>query len=107
MAFCVIITGKSMISLTREFLSSVLVCLSLVASGQYETGSARIELRDPARGNRKVTADLWYPVVPQDQAVSGGDKLQEKFPVICFAHGYQHPGDRYGNLVGMIVPYHL
>ena len=78
--------------------------VSLLSSGQYEIGSAGIELRDPARGNRKVTADLWYPVVPKDQAVPNGERLPDKFPVICFAHGYQHPGDRYGNLVEMIVP---
>lgn len=93
-----------MISLTRHFLTAVLVFLSLLSSGQYQIGSAGIELRDPSRGNRKVTADLWYPVETKDQTVPGGEKLQERFPVICFAHGYQHPGDRYGNLVGIIVP---
>ncbi len=93
-----------MISFRKQLLSAVMISFTLVSAGQYEIGSSSIELRDPARGNRRVTADLWYPVVPPDQSVTAGATLPQKFPVICFAHGYQHPGDRYGNLVGMIVP---
>ncbi|MDM8003637.1 MAG: hypothetical protein QUS66_12155 [Bacteroidota bacterium] len=93
-----------MIPKAKFLISAFLISVSLVSAGQYEIGSAGIELRDQARGNRRVTADLWYPVAPQDQAVPDGEKRPDKFPVICFAHGYQHPGDRYGNLVEMIVP---
>lgn len=81
-----------------------MIGFTLVSAGQYEIGSSSIELRDPSRGNRRVTADLWYPVVPPGQAVPDGEAIPQKFPVICFAHGYQHPGNRYENLVGMIVP---
>lgn len=38
------------------------------------------------------------------QPVNGAQEQGAKFPVICFAHGYQHPGDQYGNLTEMMVP---
>lgn len=76
----------------------------MVLSGQYNVGNEVIELRDPGRGNRKVTAGLWYPVVSEGQPVVKGNVRSDKFPVICFAHGYLHPGDQYGNLVDILVP---
>ncbi len=76
----------------------------LVSTGHYGVGNTRMELRDNARGHRKVTFEAWYPVPQQEELVEEGKDLAEKFPVICFAHGYQHPGDRYGNLVDTLVP---
>ncbi len=93
-----------MISLPRQLISAVLIGTCLVLSGQYKVGNAVVELRDTVRGNRMVTANLWYPVVPEEQPVAKGEVRTEKFPVICFAHGYLHPGDQYGNLVDILVP---
>ncbi|MCU0458068.1 MAG: alpha/beta hydrolase [Bacteroidales bacterium] len=71
---------------------------------KFWIGGTRMELRDTARGSRRVTFEAWYPVPGEGQPVSEVKEQKEKFPVICFAHGYQHPGDRYGNLVEMLVP---
>lgn len=93
-----------MISFQQQLLSTLMISLCLVSSGQYNIGNTNIELRDPARGNRKVTAEVWYPVPSGEHRLTAGEERSEKFPVICFAHGYQHPGDMYGNLVGILVP---
>lgn len=93
-----------MISPSRKLLTAIMLSLCLVSSGQYEVASANMELRDTARGKRRVTFDAWYPVFQDEQPAQGGEERREKFPVICFAHGYQQLGDQYDNLVRILVP---
>jgi len=76
----------------------------LTSTGQYSIGHVSIVLRDEGRSNRKVTLEAYYPLLSSGQPVNGAKEQCTKFPVICFAHGYQHPGDQYGNLTGMLVP---
>jgi pimeloyl-ACP methyl ester carboxylesterase len=83
--------------------SLITFCL-LTVSGQYETGHVSMELQDTARGNRRVKFEAYYPVPAPEMSDTPGGLNAGKFPVICFAHGYQHPGDQYSNLVGMLVP---
>lgn len=80
----------------------MLCCLASTA--QYRVGHTSLVLRDEARGNKKVTVEAYYPVCKPVQPASSGEEQDRKFPVICFAHGYQHPGDKYGNLTEMLVP---
>ncbi len=82
--------------------ATLLFCMS--ASGQYGIGNASMMLNDLERGNRKVTFEAYYPVQLSEGELTQGEKGIEKYPVICFAHGYQHPGDGYGNLTGILVP---
>jgi dienelactone hydrolase len=83
---------------------TTIMCCFLTASGQYSIGQTSLELQDTARGNRKVKFEAYYPVpAPVMNETPAGMKAG-KFPVICFAHGYQHPGDQYGNLVNILVP---
>jgi dienelactone hydrolase len=87
----------------KIFIALVTFCF-VTASGQYSTGHASMELRDAARGDRKVRFEAWYPVSTNGITEAGNGTEGAKFPVICFAHGYQHPGDKYGNLTAMLVP---
>lgn len=82
--------------------ATLLFCMS--ASGQYGIGNASMMLNDPERGNRKVTFEAYYPVKLSEGYLFEGENGTEKYPVVCFAHGYQHPGDGYGNLTGILVP---
>lgn len=101
----------------RGFVFSVVLLMCVSAAGQrYRVGHTTAELRDPARGNRRVSFEIYYPVseaadvfgkVQGASAVAGSDQEEgntSRFPVICFAHGYQHPGDKYGNLANILVP---
>lgn len=83
---------------------STLMCCFLTVSGQYEIGHARLELQDAVRGNRSVKLEAYYPVTANAMNEISAGISTGKFPVICFAHGYQHPGDQYGNLVSILVP---
>lgn len=83
-------------------MTALLTCMA--ASAQYTIGHARMELRDEFRGNRRVKFEAYYPVTAQAGSAAPSGMTGCKFPVICFAHGYQHPGDQYGNLVNILVP---
>ncbi len=96
------IMQKTFSSVTAMLFAALFSCLT--ASGQYAVGFARMELRDEARGNRKVRFEACYPVAVQEGRDTSSAPRDLRFPVICFAHGYQHPGDRYGNLVDILVP---
>lgn len=93
-----------MISDKKSILASLIITSSLVSFGQYSVGHVSIALHDEGRSNRKVTLEAYYPVLSTAQPVDGRQERGEKFPVVCFAHGYQHPGDQYGNLTAMLVP---
>ncbi len=81
-----------------------MIASCLVSYGQYSVGHVSMVLHDEYRGNRKVTLEAYYPVCDTIQTVTAGQEQGMKFPVICFAHGYQHPGNGYGNLTGFLVP---
>ena len=87
---------------TAALMTALLTCMA--ASAQYTIGHARMELRDESRGNRRVKFEAYYPVTAQAGSAAPSGMTGCKFPVICFAHGYQHPGDQYGNLVNILVP---
>jgi len=87
----------------KAFLPAIVLCC-LTASAQYTVGHASMETRDEARGNRKVKFEAYYPLATHPVGGIPNELTDRKFPVICFAHGYQHPGDQYGNLVGILVP---
>jgi len=78
--------------------------ICFAASGQYKVGHASMELRDETRGNRRVSFEAWYPVASAGIGETATGLNDPGFPVICFAHGYLHPGDKYGNLVEILVP---
>ena len=85
-------------------LSAVLTLLCFNSSAQYGVGQVSMALRDPDRGNRKVTFEAFYPVRAMAVNEKSGKACDARFPVICFAHGYQHPGDKYENLTSLLVP---
>lgn len=93
-----------MVSPRAILIFSTIMCCFLTASGQYSVGHASMELHDAARGNRKVKFEAYYPVAAPEMSETPAGMIAGKFPVICFAHGYQHPGNRYGNLTAMLVP---
>ena len=93
-----------MITEKKSIMVAVMIFCCLASAGQYSVGRVSLMLRDEDRSNRRVTLEAFYPLTTPEDTVTGEEGCNEKFPVICFAHGYQHPGDGYGNLTGMVVP---
>jgi predicted dienelactone hydrolase len=81
----------------------ITLCANLAAQS-FSAGHASIVLRDSQRSNRKVPVEIFYPA---GSGVNGSDTIKsgnERFPVICFAHGYLLSGTSYAHIRDMLVP---
>jgi predicted dienelactone hydrolase len=76
----------------------------LATAQQYNAVHTSVVLRDSERRNRRVPVELYYPEknVSADSCTKADD--DERFPVICFAHGYLLSGKSYQHLVDILVP---
>ncbi len=84
--------------------AAILTLCASVTAQPYAIGHTSSKMRDTHRGNRKITVEIYYPVRSENAGSYTDYACAGKFPVICFAHGYQHPGNGYGNLTGFLVP---
>ena len=80
-------------------LTAVTVIFKL--SAQHQIGHYTKTFVDPARGNRNIQTEIYYP------AVSAGNNtaaVQEEFPVVVFGHGFVMAWDAYTNIWEELVP---
>lgn len=83
----------------KNVLFSILTMFFLVASGiaqDYDIGSSSKTFRDSDRRNRRVRANIYYPVVSPVQ--------QTQFPVVVLGHGFVMGSDAYQNFYDTLVP---
>jgi len=86
-------------------ISSVLFSLSITAFPQkYEVGKISLKFIDKERGKRRVPADIYYPVDSLRNDSDTYPDISEKFPVICFGHGYLISGEWYAHIRDILVP---
>lgn len=86
----------------KKLLLILLVVLTLVLKAQpYAIGHLSLATTDPARNNRNVTAQVYYPGVTagDDVAVANG-----QFPLIIFGHGFLMQYGVYNNIWEELVP---
>lgn len=81
----------------------IAICASVTAQ-PYGIGHTSAEMRDIDRGNRKIRVEIYYPVRNVSSGSDRVDGCTEKFPVICFAHGYVMSPDSYGHIRDALVP---
>lgn len=85
-----------------------MVCLVLSAftgtSQIYLTARTTLHLTDSQRGNRRITAEVYYPASEEGKDIPVAENSQTKFPVLCFGHGYLLPEKAYRNLWEGLVP---
>ena len=81
----------------------LLICANSAAQ-LYNIGHTSSVMNDAARGNRKISVEIYYPEVSGDSCSENNNGLNIRFPVICFAHGYVMSPDEYGNIRDMLVP---
>lgn len=82
----------------------ILFCLLFFATSifaQHQIGHTQITFQDPARGNRNIQTEIYYPgsTSGDDVSMVAGD-----FPVIVFGHGFVMAWDAYQNLWEEFVP---
>ncbi len=64
-------------------------------------GHRQVTFVDPARANRAVLTEVYYPA---DAAGDGVPVAAGEFPVVSFGHGYLMPWSAYGSLWTALVP---
>ena len=80
------------------FLSKHLVFTVLA---QYPIGSTVVTFQDPARANRLVETDIYYPAIA---AGVNAPVAADSFPVIAFGHGFVMTVPAYENVWTALVP---
>jgi dienelactone hydrolase len=81
-----------------SFFSFLLVC---TVSAQFAVGHTQITYNDPARSNRAIQTEIYYPAAAagNDVPVIGG-----AYPVIVFGHGFVMVWSAYQNIWESLVP---
>ncbi len=82
-------------------LLAVFALLCLKAFSQYPVGHRTLQFTDPARNNRQIPAEVYYPA---ESAGNNTPVMAGAFPVIVFGHGYLMPYSAYGYFRDAMVP---
>ena len=75
--------------------------IALTASAQFEVGHRQITFQDPARSNRDIQTEIYYP------ATTAGDNVavaSGQFPIVVFGHGFVMAWSAYDNIWNSLVP---
>lgn len=89
----------------RCFIKAVLLTFCVGVNAQpWNIGNIPVEMTDNDRGGRKVPVDIYYP---SEEGGPGSPIIirpGQRYPVICFAHGYLLRADSYSNIWEALVP---
>jgi dienelactone hydrolase len=80
---------------------AVLFCLSTVAAQSYAIGHIQITYNDPARQNRAIQTEIYYPAAVAGESVPVANGT---FPVITYGHGFVMVWSAYQNIWDALVP---
>jgi len=96
---------KNISTLSKDSLMFLLLFLLLFAfSGlfaQYQVGHTQITFTDPARSNRAIQTEIYYPASTTGDDVS---MVAGQYPVVVFGHGFVMAWSAYQNLWDEFVP---
>ncbi len=96
---------KNTTVLSKDYLMLLLLFgLLFAASGlfaQYSVGHTQITFTDPARSNRAIQTEIYYPASTTGDDVS---MVAGQYPVIVFGHGFVMAWSAYQNLWDEFVP---
>jgi len=74
-----------------------LICLSATGvRAQYAVGTADVTYYDPARNDRPVPCDLYYPALADGPGQPVAEPPAVGFAAVAFGHGFQMSADLYG-----------
>ncbi|MDX2281608.1 MAG: hypothetical protein NW218_18615 [Saprospiraceae bacterium] len=75
--------------------------LTVTLSAQFQIGHSTVTFTDPARNNRPIATDVYYPA---KTAINDVPLAAGTFPVIQFGHGFVMNTDSYANFGENLVP---
>jgi pimeloyl-ACP methyl ester carboxylesterase len=85
----------------KQLLTLVLTVAAALCMAQFPVGHRQLVYQDPARANRNVSVELYYP------GISAGDDVDVQsgiFPIIVFGHGFLMGYDAYAYWKDQLVP---
>jgi len=86
------------------FLIAATLLCPYIASQGYNAGHSSITLKDTSRRNRKIPVEIFYPEMNIVDSSANAVRNNERFPLICFGHGYLMSGVWYQDIVDILVP---
>ncbi|MFO7575635.1 MAG: alpha/beta fold hydrolase [Bacteroidales bacterium] len=86
------------------FVSILLLTCGWNAAADVHIGHISVEMTDNERGNRKIPVDIYYPSEDGGPGSSIIISKGQRYPIICFAHGYLLQADLYPNIWEALVP---
>lgn len=92
--------GKVAITVALVLLSTL---HAATARAQYPVGTADVTYTDPARGNRAVPVDLYYPATTGGTGQPVGTPPPAGFPAVSFGHGFQMTAGVYAWVAGRLA----
>lgn len=85
----------------KRFLFLLVCIFPLCAFSQFNVGHRTITYNDPARSNRAIECEIYYPGVSAGDNV---DVIAGEFPIIVFGHGFAMQTGAYPNFWNEYVP---
>ncbi|MFN5335611.1 MAG: T9SS type A sorting domain-containing protein [Bacteroidota bacterium] len=85
----------------------LLICLffyEAATSQPYLIGKTTLTFTDPARNNRSIPTDIYYPATQTGTNTTVAGANATVFPIISFGHGFVMTVDAYTNIWNMLVP---
>lgn len=95
-------------SLPRALLSVLALVAALAAhaapAAAYQTGHVSVTYLDPARGNRSVGIEFYYPATANGDGAPWAAPPAGGFPIVAFGHGFQMIVQAYPNVWEALAP---
>ncbi len=75
--------------LARAIVGAAALALVAATASAYQLGHRVVTYQDPARGNRSIATDLYYPADVAGDNVPVSAPPAGRFPVVSFGHGFR------------------
>lgn len=95
------LTTNSLFMKTVFIIYSLLLGIHFSAFAQHAIGHTTITFQDPARNNRAIETEIYYPA---QAAGTDATALTDSFPVLVFGHGFVMAWSAYQNIWEALVP---
>jgi len=70
----------------------------------FQTGHTSVTFTDPARNNRSIATEIYYPADVSGNNVPVTTAVQDRFPVLVFGHGFTMTWSAYENIWTALAP---
>jgi len=70
----------------------------------FQTGHTSVTFTDPARNNRSIATEIYYPADVSGNNVPVTTAVQDRFPVLIFGHGFTMTWSAYENIWTALAP---